>query len=165
MVRRLGLLAVGELINVIWLPVVFLVVLDMATSPANLAGLVLVPLVLVEGAAYWLVKIQQLRAGWPRPGRLAVFAALRRLNVVLLIAGLSIVLRGMLTEPAVRWWPGFALLLFAVAEHVNYFHRQIARGGRLRPSHLAQDLGRLQAARRLDRKSRTTRLPRSDRSG
>jgi hypothetical protein len=163
-VRRLRALALGELVNVFWLPVVFLVVLDVAASPANLAGLVLVSLVLAEGSAYWFVKVRQLRTGRRQCMGLAVFAVLRRLNVVLLIAGLGIVLWGVLTEPAVRWWPGLGFLLFAVGEHVNYFSRQIARRGRLRPSHLARDLGRRQAARR-ERKSRTTRLPRSARSG
>jgi hypothetical protein len=140
-----------ELVNVVWLPVVVFGLLDAPFTLPNLVGYGLTAVLLLEGAAYWLRKARQLRGARARTGWSA-FRTLKRLNVVLLAAGLAVVVGGVLLLPAAEAVPGLVFAALAVAEHVNYFHRQLmydtaadlrwlVRHRRLRRSHLAVDLG------------------------
>ncbi|GAB7040692.1 MULTISPECIES: hypothetical protein [Catenuloplanes] len=138
--RRLRSLALLELVNIpLWAWVTF-GVLDVAGTVPNLVGFALFALLLVQGAAYWLAKLRQ--TGRTVPG-LRFFRAARLVNPALLVAGL-------LVTAGTRAWPGLFFAVFAVLEHVNYFHvqlmhdtradlRRLTRHG-LRRSHLARDL-------------------------
>ncbi|MFI6577298.1 hypothetical protein ACIBFB_15975 [Nocardiopsis sp. NPDC050513] len=146
--------AVLELVNVPLFAFLLFGLLGVPPSPANLAGFGLFALLLVEGSAYWWAKVRQLRARAPRPAGMPVFRVLRRVNGVLLPAGGAVVLWALVDgDPWTRVWPGLGLWLFAVLEHVNYFHvqlshqsrsdlRRLLRTGRLHRSHLARDMAR-----------------------
>jgi hypothetical protein len=143
--RRFRSLAVGEAFNVVWLPLVFLGLLEVPASPANLTGLGLLVLFLVEGAGYWAAKVVQLDRGLRLPPGIAVFARLRAANLVLLAAGLAVVAAAAVRNPGATAWPGLGFWLAALAEHVNYFHLQLMptpswSGWRPRRSRLARDL-------------------------
>ncbi|MFE4621284.1 hypothetical protein ACFRJ7_34830 [Streptomyces sp. NPDC056747] len=127
-------------------------------TAANLFGFALVMLLLLEGAAYWTVKLRALSAGSgaPLPGA-AVFAAARVVNLVLLGLGVPLTVLAVADAPGTGSIPGLLFTLFAVLEHVNYFHTQLMydtpedrrsrrRNGRRR-AHLARDLER---ARKLE---------------
>lgn len=129
----------------VWLPLVFLGLLGMRASVANLTGLGLMVVVLVEGSAYWTAKVVQIDRGLALPPGIRVFAWLRVANVVLLAAGLAVIAAAVVTQPAAAGWPGAAFWLFALAEHINYFHLQLMptpswSGWRPRRSRLARDL-------------------------
>jgi hypothetical protein len=107
-------------------------------------------LLLLEGAAYWAAKLRQLRT---RSGRLPGarwFRAARLANLPLLAAALAFTVTAAWTRPGRGSWLGFAL--FAVLEHVNYFHLQLMHATRadlcrllatgLHRSHLATGLSR-----------------------
>ncbi|WP_245793806.1 hypothetical protein [Streptomyces pini] len=157
--RRLRSLAALELLNVplqafLWFGMLFLPV-----TAANTVGFGLFVLLLLEGAGYWLAKLRQIEApGAPLPAA-GVFAAARTANAVLLAAGVLFTARAVADDPGSGTWPGLGFALFAVLEHVNYFHlqlmydtaadlRMLRRHGPRR-SHLSRDLA---AAR--DRRSR-----------
>ncbi|WP_314612913.1 hypothetical protein [Streptomyces stackebrandtii] len=133
-------------------------VVGVPTTAANLFGFALVTLLLLEGAAYWTVKLRALSAGSGAalPGA-AVFAAARVVNLVLLGLGVPLTALAVVDAPGTGSIPGLLFALFAVLEHVNYFHTQLMydtpedrrsrrRNGRRR-AHLARDLER---ARRLE---------------
>ncbi|MFC0624970.1 multidrug transporter [Kribbella deserti] len=151
--RRLRMLAVLEFVNIPLLSYVFIAVLGMPVTAANLIGLVLVAVILAEGGTYWWLKVRQLSAATPLPAGMRAYRVLLKANLALLVAG-AIAL-GVLTGsgPAAGFWPGIALWFFAVLEHINYFHFQLmhdnrndlarlVRTRRLHRSHLARDLGR-----------------------
>ncbi|MEU1819334.1 hypothetical protein ABZ543_29740 [Streptomyces roseifaciens] len=151
--RRLRSLALLELLNIPLQAVVWFVVTGLPVTTANVAGFVLFALLLVQGAGYWLAKLRQLAvAGAPLPGARA-FAAVRVLNVPVLIAGVLFTGWAVVGKPVVGGsgsWPGLAFAVFAVLEHVNYFHTQLMydtdedlrylRKNGLRRAHLARDL-------------------------
>ncbi len=156
--RRLRSLAIGELVNVPLQTAVWFGVVGVPTTAANLFGFALVTLLLLEGAAYWTVKLRALSAGSGAalPGA-AVFAAARVVNLVLLGLGVPLTALAVVDAPGTGSIPGLLFALFAVLEHVNYFHTQLMydtpedrrsrrRNGRRR-AHLARDLER---ARRLE---------------
>ncbi len=152
--RRLRTLAVLEWVNALLIFPAVAWLWEMPLSPANLTGLGLVLLILIEGGAYWWLKYRGLLAGRPRTAGLPFFRVLRVANPVLLAAGAVVVGLGLGSgAPWTHAWPGAALWLFAILEQVNYFHLQLShdtradlarlrRSRRLRPSHLARDLAR-----------------------
>lgn len=156
--RRVRTLAILEFVNVPLIAVVVAGVLGMPLTAANLTGLALVLAVLVEGGAYWWLKLGQLTAGSPSPAGIGVYRHLARANVALLAGGAVIVGAGVVVGgPGAGVWPGVALWVFAVLEHVNYFHVQLMhdtradlsrlfRTRRLHRSHLARDLARHSSA-------------------
>lgn len=119
-------------------------------TPANQVGFGLFALLLVEGAAYWLAKLHQLRTGRRHVPALPAFRAARVANPLVLAAGLAATGYAAAVDPGRASWPGLAFALFAVLEHVNYFHVQLMhdtladlrrfRSIGLRTSHLARDL-------------------------
>ncbi|WP_240981594.1 MULTISPECIES: hypothetical protein [unclassified Streptomyces] len=151
--RRLLSLAIGELVNVPLQTAVWFGVAGVPTTAANLLGFGLVVLLLLEGTAYWTVKLRALSAepGAPLPGA-AWFAAARVVNVVLLGLGVPLTALMVAVDPGTGSVPGLLFALFAVLEHVNYFHTQLMystpedrRSRRVngrRRAHLARDLER-----------------------
>jgi hypothetical protein len=147
-------LAVLELVNIPLFAAVLFLLLGVPASPANLVGFALFALLLAEGGAYWWVKVRQLRARARCPAGTALFRALRRANIALLLAGGAVVAAALVADaPWTRVWPGLGLWLFALLEHVNYFHVQLShqtradlarlvRTRRLRRSHLSRDMAR-----------------------
>lgn len=122
------------------------------TTAANLVGFGLFALLLVEGAAYWVAKLHQMRVRRGHLPALAAFRAARIVNPLLLAAGVAATGWAAATAPGSTSWPGLAFALFAVLEHVNYFHVQLMhdtpadlrrlRSVGLRASHLARDIAR-----------------------
>lgn len=154
LIRRLRHLALLEHVNIVLIAAVALGALGMPASPANLAGLGLVALLLLEGGAYWWLKVHQLATRAPRPRGMGLFRALGRLNLVLFAVGGAVVAFAPATGAnGAHLWPGVGLWGFAVLEHVNYFHVQLShqtradlarlrRTRRLHPSALSRDLHR-----------------------
>lgn len=151
--RRLLSLAVGELVNVPLQAAVWFGVAGVPATAANLLGFALVVLLLLEGAAYWAAKLRALAAGGGAPLPAAAwFAAARVANVVLLGLGVPLTALAVAADPGTGSVPGLLFALFAVLEHVNYFHTQLMystpedrRSRRVngrRRAHLARDLDR-----------------------
>lgn len=148
--RRLRSLALLELLNIPLQFVIWFRVLDLPAAVPNLLGFAVFSVLLVEGAAYWFAKLRQ-SPGGRLPGANA-FVAARRANVVLLTAGLLVIGSFVVRDPGAANLLGLGFALFAVLEHVNYFHIQLmydsaedlrslfTRG--LRRAHLARDLAR-----------------------
>ncbi|WP_067962385.1 hypothetical protein [Nocardiopsis trehalosi] len=149
---RLRTLAVLELVNIPLIGVALYAMLGMPASAANTVGYALVALLLAEGAAYWWLKVRQLRSRAALPEGLGALRVLRAANPVLLAAGAAVVAGAAVGgAPATHVWPGAGLWAFAVLEHVNYFHVQLShqtradlarlwRTRRLHRSHLSRDL-------------------------
>ncbi|MFI9595532.1 hypothetical protein [Nonomuraea sp. NPDC052265] len=158
MLRRTRTLAVLEFVNIPLIAGVLTGILGMPLTVANSAGLVLVLLVLAEGGVYWWLKFAQLSSRAPVPAGMAMYRMISRINVGLLVAGAVVVGAGLVMGGSgAQVWPGAALWVFALLEHVNYFHLQLmhdtradlghlVRTGRLRRSHLALDMARVSRA-------------------
>lgn len=125
-------------------------VIGLPLTAANLAGFAVFALLLLEGAAYWMLKLRQLRTRVPRLPGVAVYRALRVINVGLIVGALAVTTAAAVTSPGKGSFPGLFLALFGAAEHVNYFHVQLMHDTRadlrrlfsvgLRRSSLARDL-------------------------
>lgn len=155
---RLRSLATLELVNiplqaVIWFDWVPWVGFGLPLTAANAVGFGLFSLLLAQGAAYWYAKLStvQERGEKRLPGATA-FALVQVANVPLLTAGVLFTVWSVVEEPGRGSLAGVCFALFAVLEHVNYFHwqlmydtredwRQMRRNG-LRRAHLARDLRR-----------------------
>lgn len=145
MIRPLRSLAVLELVNVPLFAAVLFGFLGVPPSPANLAGFALFAVLLVQGSAYWWLKVHQVRTRARRPAGMPVFRLLRWADGPLLLAGGAVVAAAFSEgEPWARVWPGLGLGLFALLEYVNYFHVQLSHQTRA-------DLSRLLRTRRLHR--------------
>ncbi len=147
---RLRSLAVLELVNIPLHAWLWFRVVDLPVSAANVAGFVAFAALLVVGAAYWVVKLWQLRRGRTvLPGRRA-FAVARWVLPVALFAVLAVGVGAAVRVPGAGSWPGLLFGVFAVLEYVNYFHVQLMYDTRadlrrlvtvgLRRAHLAGDL-------------------------
>ncbi|MFI1996234.1 hypothetical protein [Actinoplanes sp. NPDC020271] len=125
-------------------------VIDLSRSAANLAGFAAFAVLLLVGAAYWAVKLRQLRRRERHLAHRGAFAAARVLLPVALGAALIVATAAAVVTPGSSSWPGLAFAVFAVLEYVNYFHVQLMHDNRadlrrlfttgLRRSHLAHDL-------------------------
>jgi hypothetical protein len=150
--RRLRSLAVLELVNIPLQGWVWFGLAGLPATAANLVGFGLLALLLIEGAAYWLAKLHQISVRRGHLPAVAAFRAARVVNPLLLAAGLVATGRAAAMDPGRASWPGFAFALFALLEHVNYFHVQLMhdtpadlrrlRSVGLRASHLARDIAR-----------------------
>jgi hypothetical protein len=159
--KRLRSLAVLELLNIPLQAILWFGILDFPPTLANVTGFVLCSALLVQGAAYWIAKLRQLREWRDRLPGIRYFAVARPLNVIALVFGVWFTGWAVLVQPGSESWLGLGLTLFAVLEYVNYFRvqlmhdtaadlrRLIQRG--LRPAHLARDL----AAHTADGRSRS----------
>jgi hypothetical protein len=148
--QRLRSLACLELLNIPLQAVIWFGVVGFPVTAANIVGFALFALVLLEGAGYWFAKLRRLasrRRSLPGAG---AFVIARKSNVALLTVGLLFIGWTVVTDPGAGSWPGLAFGLFAVLEHVNYFHVQLMydtakdfrylRSRGLRRAHLARDL-------------------------
>lgn len=138
--RRLRTLVALELFNIPLFGWVFLILPDRPVTAPDLLGYAMFALLLVQGAAYWIAKLRQTGRTLPARG---LFRAARAINPALLLAALAVTL-------GTRSWLGAAFTVFAVLEHVNYFHIQLMHDTRadarrlltrgLRRSRLSRDL-------------------------
>lgn len=151
MMRRTRLLAMGEAFNVVFFPVLFLGLVGVEPSLANLVGLGSMVLVLGEGCAYWILKYRQLLRSRPHPRGMVAFRGLMCANIGLLAIGFLVICTGFVGGG--NPWIALAFWAFAVLEHINYFHvqlmcdtkadlRRLMALKRPRRSHLAADLAR-----------------------
>ncbi|GAA1672928.1 hypothetical protein GCM10009830_18950 [Glycomyces endophyticus] len=150
--RRLRSLAALELVNIPLQALVWFGVLGLPATPANLAGFAAFSLLLIEGAAYWAAKLRQLDSGATALPGAAAFAAALRANPPILAAAVLATGWAAIGDPGANTLLGLGFALFAVLEHVNYFHvqlmydnaadlRRLAAHGLVR-SHLSRDLAR-----------------------
>ncbi len=148
--RRLRSLAVLELVNIPLQAVVWFGVLGLPVTATSAVGFALFALLLIEGAAYWWAKRRQTAAPGAALPYVRVFAIARVANLPLLVAGLLYVGWAVVDDAGAGSWVGLGFAVFAVLEHVNYFHtqlmydnaadlRSLRRHGLLR-AHLARDL-------------------------
>jgi hypothetical protein len=146
-------LAVLEVANIPLQAFIWFGVIGLPATWPSLTGFALFSLLLIQGAAYWAAKLDQLSNRRPRPRGLAAFAVARKVNPALLAAGLPATGAAVLADPGAGSWPGLGFALFAVLEHVNYFYVQLMhdttadlrrlRTVGLRRSQLARDLARV----------------------
>ena len=157
--NRFNYLRRMEALAAVVLPVIF--ILDWRKSatgvhwPLGLAALFSVSYLLAQGATYWQLKHQALSAPAALPSYFErLFNAFKASNLVLFVGValgfiLQIVSRGWTAQLA---WP-LAIFLFAVLEHINYYHyqlmydtsasvRYVLRNRRLRKAALGVDLHR-----------------------
>lgn len=149
---RLRSLAALELINIPLQAWIWFGLVGLPATATNLLGFALFALLLIEGAAYWAAKLHRLNARHPHLPALPAFRAARTANPLLLAAALLATGYAAVTTPGRTSWPGLAFALFAILEHINYFHLQLMydtptdlrrlRSTGPRPSHLARDLTR-----------------------
>ncbi|MEU6075511.1 hypothetical protein [Micromonospora sp. NPDC047074] len=148
--RRLRSLLGWELLNVPLQAWLWFAVVGVPLTAVNLAGFGAFAALLVVGAAYWALKLRQLRRDEPRlPGR-RHFATARAALPVLLAAVVAGCAVAVVRAPGTQSYPGLGFALFAVLEYVNYFHVQLMHDNRadlrrlatvgFRRSHLARDL-------------------------
>ena len=148
--RRLRSLAFGELVNIPLHAAVWIAIIGAPITLPNLVGFLLFAALLIEGAGYWLAKLHQVRTRQRELPGLRVFRLLRLANLPLLAVGVAITGYGAVDAPGLASWPGLGYALFAVLEHLNYFHYQLSydrlvdlrrlRSFGLRRSHLSRDL-------------------------
>lgn len=157
--NRFNYLRGMEALAAVVLPVVF--ILDWRRSvtgvhwPLGLSALVSVSYLLVQGALYWQLKHGALSASAPLPGYFyRLFNAFKASNLVL-FAAVAIGFAAKVLDDG--WdvqlaWP-LGIFLFAVLEHINYYHyqlmydtsasvRYVLRNRRLRRAALGVDLNR-----------------------
>jgi hypothetical protein len=151
--RRLATLRTLEWVNVAWLAVVLLwwlpaqrgVPIPGQTWQRTVAYLPVAGLLLL-GGWYWHRKLQQRRGRRPLDDALPVLDRLERISARVLVAATVAVAASWLTWTGTttdRAW-ATGLVLFAVAEHVNYFRVHLMHDTR-------SDLRRLRTTRRLRR--------------
>lgn len=147
--RRIRSLAILELFNIPFQAVVWFGAIGFPVTVANAVGFGLFALLLLEGAGYWLAKLQQITNSGSLPGHRA-FRIARIANVPPLLGGIGYLTWAVTADPGTANVPGLGFALFALLEYINYFHTQLMydtaqdlrhlfRHG-LRPAHLARDL-------------------------
>jgi len=157
--NRFNYLRGMEALAAVVLPIVF--VLDWRKSatgvhwPLGLAALLSVSYLLVQGALYWQLKHSALSASASLPGYFGrLFNTFKASNLVL-FGGVALGFVVQIMDDgwnAQLAWP-FGIFLFAVLEHINYYHyqlmydtsasvRYVLRNRRLRKAALGVDLNR-----------------------
>ena len=119
------------------LPAVAYGIVGWPLSPANLLGTALAVLILLEGTAYWLLKLRN--PG--RPAGMGVFAVLRWLNPVLLAVALPVLVVA-LAHRAGRRGPARARVLGARGRASTSTTSTPSSTGGRRPAHLGRDIAR-----------------------
>lgn len=166
LIKRLRYLWTGELFNVFFLPAMALLVarsLGQAPGPFAIYSAALVVWLLLQGAAYWLLKLHAVKTESDIEGKhLNWFAAFKWLNwalIALLPALLAIkALEGTPFRSSVDIVIGLGFYVLAVLEQVNYYHYQLMYDYR-------SDLRRLRREKRLKRSSLYRALERVNSAG
>lgn len=128
---------------------------DAVNWPLGIAALVCLSYLLVQGAIYWHLKLAALAGSIRLPGYFGgLFASFRLSSLILLCAvGLAFCVEiGSSGWNRQLAWP-LGLYLFAILEHINYYHyqlmydtgnawRYLAQNRRLRKAALGLDLQR-----------------------
>ncbi|MFD7069153.1 multidrug transporter [Streptomyces sp. NPDC059913] len=152
LLNRLRTLALVEAADAVLIGWVVFAAFGAPASAANTVGFALTAGLLLTGSAYWALKHRQLRTGAALPPAIGAFRPLRSLCALALLAGpFVIAVPAVQGRPPSHWAPGLLLYGLALAEYVNYFHRQLMhdtradwrrllRTRRPRRSHLAADL-------------------------
>jgi hypothetical protein len=148
--RRLRSLASLELLNIPLQAWAWFRMIDLPVTAANLAGFGAFAVLLVVGAAYWLLKLRQLSRGERRLPGARLFAAARWVLPVAVAAVIVVCAVAAVRVPGRQSWPGLGFAVFATLEYVNYFHVQLMHDTRadlrrlatvgFRRSHLGRDL-------------------------
>jgi hypothetical protein len=148
--RRLRSLAGLELLNIPLQAWIWFEVIDLPATSANLAGFGAFAALLAVGAAYWLLKLRQLRRGERRLPRARLFAVARTVLPVALALVIVACAVTAVRIPGRQSWPGLGFAVFAALEYVNYFLVQLMHDTRadlrrlgtvgFRRSHLSRDL-------------------------
>ncbi len=154
LIKRLRYLWTGELFNVLFLPAVAIFVARMLGQAMGLFAIysaALVVWLLLQGTAYWLLKLRAVKTDSDLERKhLRWFAAFKRLNwalIALLPALLAIkALGGTPFRSSVDIVIGLGFYVLAVLEQVNYYHYQLMYDYR-------SDLRRLGREKRLKRSS------------
>lgn len=154
LIKRLRYLWTGELFNVFFLPAVAIFVARMLGQAMGLFAIysaALVVWLLLQGTAYWLLKLRAVKTGSDIEGRhLWWFVAFKRLNwaLVALLPALLVskALVGTPFRSGVDIVIGLGFYVLAVLEQVNYYHYQLMYDYR-------SDLRRLRHDKRLKRSS------------
>jgi hypothetical protein len=166
LVKRLRYLWTGELFNVFFLPAVAIFVARMLGQAMGLFAIysaALVAWLLLQGTAYWLLKLHAVQTNSDIAGKhLRWFAAFKRLNwslIALLPVLLAIkALVGTPFRSGIDVVIGLGFYVLAVLEQVNYYHYQLMYDYR-------SDLRRLCREKRLKRPSLYRALERLDHRG
>lgn len=150
--RRLRTLAILEFANIPLQAWIWFSQIGLPWSAPNVVAFAAFAVLLLQGGAYWVVKLRQLRAGSVAPAGMDLFRRLRVANAPLLALAGAYVLHAASVSPSRASIPGAVFLVVAVLEYVNYFHLQLMhdtpgdlsrlRRTGLRKSHLARDLMR-----------------------
>lgn len=163
--RRLRYLWTGELSNVFFQPAVLFVIGRASGQPLGPGAWYAVAVtcaILLQGAAYWWLKLRALRSEAPIPAaHLRPFKLFKALNPVLLaFLPLLLIVRTVIAgAPFASPVDALATILYgllALAEQINYHHRQLSydnradlawlwRHRRLKEPALARDLRRVDA--------------------
>ncbi|WP_246001450.1 hypothetical protein [Allorhizocola rhizosphaerae] len=148
--RRMRNLATLELWNIPLWAAIWFGLWHFPLTAANVVGFALFALLLVQGAAYWLLKLHQLRSRRPDLPGVGAFRVLRVVNLPIIAGALVVTAHAAVASPGRASWLGLGLAIFGALEHVNYFHVQLMhdtaadlrrlRQVGLRRSHLARDL-------------------------
>ena len=166
LIKRLRYLWTGELFSAFFLPAVAIFVARMLGQPMSLFaiyGAALVAWLLLQGTAYWLLKLRAVQTNSDIAGKhLRWFAAFKRMNwalIALLPALLAIkALGGTPFRSGIDVVVGLGFYVLAVLEQVNYYHYQLMYDYR-------SDLRRLRRDKRLKRSSLYRALERLDHRG
>jgi len=159
LLQRFRYLRNWEAANVVVLPLLLVWLWEDFDGWVRLPPLILAAAILAQGAWFWHLKIRQVQDGVPLPAWFARrFRAIHRLDGIALALYAAFLLAAY-TAGAVGAWDfawGVGLLLFALAEFINYFHvqlmhdsdadwRWLLRHRRLRRAPLASDVRRFAA--------------------
>ena len=123
------------------------------TSLATLFAFFLLEFLLLQGSYYWFLKWRQAKRrnfSFLPKNKLKFFTAFKKLNILLLGVGFGILLYQLFYFSNVFYWLLF-LYLFALVEHINYYHvrlsyqtreviEELKRHRRFRSSKLAEEL-------------------------
>ncbi|QDH34708.1 hypothetical protein [Porphyrobacter sp. YT40] len=165
--RRLAWYWPMELANAVLVPAMVLLLVATSGGGVNWPTLVtLVPVIglLVIGGLYWRAKLHEIRGDRRALGKVLTLAdraqwpmlAMTALALVLGIAGWLIPIPG---NDAANRWAALGASLLALAEYVNYYHRQLQHfdngpdfrrllaGEGFRPAKMAVDLAAWRAGR------------------
>ena len=163
LIKRLRYLWTGELFNVFFQPALAMLVARMLEQPIGLFAIYSAALavwLLLQGAAYWLLKLRAVKTDSDIEGKhLRWFAAFKRMNWALIaLLPTLLVIKALVGTPfrsSVDVVIGLGFYVLAVLEQVNYYHYQLMYDYR-------SDLRRLRREKRLKRSSLYRALERLD---
>ncbi|USG67162.1 hypothetical protein NDK47_07695 [Brevibacillus ruminantium] len=132
---KLFRLCAGEFFAAVMFPVLWIMYLQIIewtepylTSIPSIYAFVLLEFILLQGSLYWFLKWKQAKQGnfYRLPNRqLCIFVWCKRVNFLLIGIGFLFFFYQITTSAVDLYWFVF-LFLFAIIEHVNYYHIRIS---------------------------------------